>query len=151
MKNSSLIACCVKNSIVVICFTALAVYFNHWWIALFASFLLTSYESKRFPSRICDGCGKTFARIASIGCERDEIGVDKKVTNGDMIRAMSDEELADFLTEEQYRLAKVVFDAIGWGLEKQVVYAKRLAWLNAVPVFISAAEGNRGLEDEPNG
>ena len=31
----------VKNSVVVICWTALAVYFGKWWIALFAV-LLTS-------------------------------------------------------------------------------------------------------------
>ena len=51
------------------------------------------------------------------------------MTNSDRIRAMSDEELAEFLAEEQYRIASVVFQACGIGLEKQVIYARRLDWL----------------------
>ena len=50
-------------------------------------------------------------------------------TNADRIRRMSDEELAEFLAEEQYRIANVVFQACGIGLEKQVIYARRLEWL----------------------
>ena len=50
-------------------------------------------------------------------------------TNADRIRSMSDEELAEFLAEEQYRIASVVFQACGIGLEKQVIYARRLEWL----------------------
>ena len=50
-------------------------------------------------------------------------------SNADRIRAMSDEELAEFLAEEQYRIASVVFQACGTGLEKQVIYARRLEWL----------------------
>ena len=42
---------------------------------------------------------------------------------------MSDEELAEFLAEEQYRIANVVFQTVGYGLEKQVIYARRLDWL----------------------
>lgn len=38
------------------------------------------------------------------------------MTNSDRIRAMSDEELAEFLAEEQYRIANVVFQAAGYGL-----------------------------------
>ena len=51
------------------------------------------------------------------------------MTNADRIRAMSDEELAEFLAEEQYRIANVVFQAAGYGLEKQVIYVRRLDWL----------------------
>lgn len=51
------------------------------------------------------------------------------ITNADRIRRMSDEELAEFLAEEQYRIASVVFQACGIGLEKQVIYARRLDWL----------------------
>ena len=51
------------------------------------------------------------------------------MTNADRIRAMSDEELANFLAEEQYRIADVVFQQCGFGLEKQVIYAQRLEWL----------------------
>ena len=53
----------------------------------------------------------------------------KTVTNADRIRAMSDEELAEFLAEEQYRIANVVFRAAGYGIEKQAIYARRLEWL----------------------
>ena len=51
------------------------------------------------------------------------------ITNADLIRAMSDEELAEMLANETYRIAKPCFDAFGYGLEKQVIYAKRLEWL----------------------
>lgn len=51
------------------------------------------------------------------------------MTNADRIRAMSDEELAEFLAEEQYRIANVIFQAAGYGLEKQAIYARRLDWL----------------------
>lgn len=61
MNKTAWVVWAVKNSIVVICFTALAVYFNHWRIVLFAYLLTTSLETKtkRLLSRICDGCGKT--------------------------------------------------------------------------------------------
>lgn len=50
-------------------------------------------------------------------------------TNADRIRRMSDEELAEFLAEEQFRIANVVFQTVGYGLEKQVIYVRRLDWL----------------------
>lgn len=53
----------------------------------------------------------------------------KIVTNADRIRAMSDEELAEFLAEEAFRIAKPVFDAFGWGVKKQVVCSQKLKWL----------------------
>lgn len=52
------------------------------------------------------------------------------MTNGDFIRSFSNEQLAAFLAEEQARIAKPVFDYLGFGIETQVVYARRLAWLN---------------------
>lgn len=48
----------IKNSICVICWTALAIIFNKWWIALFAALFLTSIETKNKHYRVCDGCGK---------------------------------------------------------------------------------------------
>ena len=51
------------------------------------------------------------------------------MTNGDKIRSMSDDELAEFLAEEQFRIANVVFQKVGYGLEKQAIYARRLDWL----------------------
>lgn len=50
-------------------------------------------------------------------------------SNADRIRAMSDEELAELLADETHRIAKPVFDYFGYGIEKQIVYARRLEWL----------------------
>lgn len=54
---------------------------------------------------------------------------EQKLSNADRIRDMSDEELAEFLAEEQFRIANVVFQTVGYGLEKQAIYARRLDWL----------------------
>lgn len=51
------------------------------------------------------------------------------ISNADRIRAMSDDELAEFLAEEQFRIANVVFQTVGYGLEKQAIYVRRLNWL----------------------
>ena len=51
------------------------------------------------------------------------------ITNADRIRAMSDEELAEFLAEEQFRRANTVFHTVGYGLEEKSIYARRLDWL----------------------
>ena len=48
----------IKNSICVICFTALAIIFHKWWIVLFAALFMTSYETKHNYYRVCDCCGK---------------------------------------------------------------------------------------------
>lgn len=53
----------------------------------------------------------------------------KEKTNADRIRAMSDEELAELLADETYRIAKPCFDAFDLELEKQAIYVKRLDWL----------------------
>ena len=52
------------------------------------------------------------------------------MTNGDVIRSMTNEQLADFMADEAMRLAKPVFDYFGLGVEKQIVYLSRLTWLN---------------------
>ena len=54
---------------------------------------------------------------------------EQKSSNADRIRAMSDEELAEFLAEEQFRIRNVVLQAVGYGLEKQAIYVRRLDWL----------------------
>lgn len=58
MNKSIIWAVMLKNSICVICWTALAIIFNKWWIALFGALFLTSYESAPKYYRICDFCGK---------------------------------------------------------------------------------------------
>ena len=52
------------------------------------------------------------------------------MTNGDAIRSMTNEQLADFMADESMRIAKSVFEYFGLGIEKQIVYLSRLTWLN---------------------
>lgn len=37
----------LKNSIVIVCFTILALEFGHWWIVLFSWLFLTYFDGKR--------------------------------------------------------------------------------------------------------
>lgn len=76
-------------------------------------------------------CTVTY-RGSSCAALRSTYGIDSDpelITNADKIRAMSDEELAEFLAEEQLRIANIVFQTVGYGLEKQAIYARRLDWL----------------------
>lgn len=50
-------------------------------------------------------------------------------TNADRIRDMSDEELAVLLAHETYRMAKPVFDVLGYGITEEFIFAQRLKWL----------------------
>ena len=36
----------LKNSIAIVCWTILAIYFNKWWIALFAALFLSSLSTE---------------------------------------------------------------------------------------------------------
>lgn len=90
---------------------------------------------KEVPCMDCDGKG-FIAKFSeySVWSERcpncGGTGIVKvPMTNADKIRAMSDEELAEFLAEEQFRIANTVFQTVGYGLEKQAIYARRLDWL----------------------
>lgn len=56
--NKTIVWVMLKNSICVICWTALAIIFNKWWVALFGVLFLTSYETRSNYFRICDKCGK---------------------------------------------------------------------------------------------
>ena len=47
----------IKNSICIICWTALAVIFNKWWIALFSFLFMSSLKQSQYY-RVCDKCGK---------------------------------------------------------------------------------------------
>ena len=58
MYKSSIWAVAIKNSICVICWTALAIVFNAWWIALFGLLFISSIETRYKTYRICDKCGK---------------------------------------------------------------------------------------------
>lgn len=48
----------LKNIIVIVAWTALAILFDKWWIALFALLFLNDISTKTKSYRICDGCGK---------------------------------------------------------------------------------------------
>ena len=43
------------NIAVVICFTALAIYFNHWWIALFSALFIASAKYRDNEEKNDDG------------------------------------------------------------------------------------------------
>lgn len=48
----------ILNSVIMICWTALAAMFNKWWIALFAILFLFSAKTTNKAYRVCDMCGK---------------------------------------------------------------------------------------------
>jgi hypothetical protein len=58
MNNRMWYAVLAKNAVCVICWTILAIYFNKWWIALFATFFLSGVQTAYKRYRVCDGCGK---------------------------------------------------------------------------------------------
>lgn len=50
----------IYNCIVLICFTALSIFFYKWWIILFALlFLAYTSHPNRKRTRICDVCGRS--------------------------------------------------------------------------------------------
>ena len=57
MNKNIYLSVAITNSICVICWTALAIIFHKWWIALFGILFLTSITTKRH-CRVCDRCGK---------------------------------------------------------------------------------------------
>lgn len=58
MNKGVLLAWAIKNTIVLICFTILAVIFNKWWIILFSMLLMTFCQTGYKCYRVCDKCGK---------------------------------------------------------------------------------------------
>ena len=60
MNKGAWWAWAIKNSVCLICWTALAVIFNKWWIALFAILFMSSLstETVRKKARFCDKCGQ---------------------------------------------------------------------------------------------
>ena len=51
------------------------------------------------------------------------------MTNGDLIRNASDEQLAEFMANDLFRIGKPIFDRLGYGIEMQAIYVSRLSWL----------------------
>lgn len=60
MNRGAWWAWAIKNSVCLICWTALAIVFNMWWIALFAILFMSSLstETVHKRTRICDKCGE---------------------------------------------------------------------------------------------
>ena len=58
MNKTLIWAWAIKNSITIICWTALAIIFSKWWIALFAALFMSGLETKYKSYQVCDGCGK---------------------------------------------------------------------------------------------
>lgn len=88
MKNSAWAAWAVKNSIVMICFAVVAIYFGKWWIILFSAICLSSLKTESGARRICDGCGKV-------------IDLDGEARRAGWIRRKKGEEWEDYCPECQ--------------------------------------------------
>lgn len=58
MDKNIVWALTIKNSICVICWVALAVIFDKWWIALFGLLFMSYAETTHRSYRVCDKCGK---------------------------------------------------------------------------------------------
>ena len=58
MNKSFVWAWAFKNIVAIIAWTALAILFNKWWIALFALLFVSGIQTKTNSYRVCDGCGK---------------------------------------------------------------------------------------------
>ena len=58
MNKGIMWAWAIKNSICVICWTALAIIFSKWWIALFGLLFMSGLQTSVGKYRVCDKCGK---------------------------------------------------------------------------------------------
>lgn len=52
------------------------------------------------------------------------------MTNGDLIRSLTNEQLAGFLAHERWNVAKPVFETVGYGITEEFLFAKLLKWVN---------------------
>jgi hypothetical protein len=58
MDKNVIWAWAIKNSIAMLAWTALAIVFNKWWIALFALLFMSGLKTGYKSYRVCDKCGK---------------------------------------------------------------------------------------------
>ena len=58
MDKNSVWAWAVKNSVCVICWSAIAIFFGKWWIALFSILFISDFTTISKHYRVCDNCGK---------------------------------------------------------------------------------------------
>ena len=52
------------------------------------------------------------------------------MTNGDLIRSLTNEQLAGLLAHERWNLVKVVFETIGFGITEEFIFINLLKWVN---------------------
>ena len=52
------------------------------------------------------------------------------MTNGDLIRSLTNEQLAELLAHERWNLGKVVFETIGFGITKEFIFMNLLKLVN---------------------
>lgn len=94
MNKAAWAAWAVKNSVVLVCFTCLAIYFGKWWIVFFAALFLSSLKLVN-TRRTCDGCGKTLFSSAD--------NMDETAQRAGWVRKKNGEEWEDFCPECQKR------------------------------------------------
>lgn len=78
MKKNSWTAWAINNCVVMICFTATAIFFRKWWIILLAIISLPGMKTETGARRICDRCG----RIIDLDAEARRAGWIRR-KNGD--------------------------------------------------------------------
>lgn len=72
----------LDNAFALTVFAGLAIYFNTWWIVLFAVLFVSSYKSRSPEKRICDGCGNTIQSYDDINKEAEMRGWIRKNEDG---------------------------------------------------------------------
>lgn len=88
MKNIEWVAWVIKNSVVMICFTTVAIFFGKWWIILFSIIWLSNMKTESSTRRICDGCGRV-------------IDLDGEARRAGWVRRKNGEKWEDFCPECQ--------------------------------------------------
>ena len=52
------------------------------------------------------------------------------MTNGDLVRSLTNEQIAAFLAHERWNLGKVVFETVGFGITDEFIFMNLLKWVN---------------------
>ena len=52
------------------------------------------------------------------------------MTNGDLFRSLTNEQIAAFIAHERWNMAKPVFETIGYGITEEFLLVKLLKWVN---------------------
>lgn len=52
------------------------------------------------------------------------------MTNGDLFRSLTNEQIAIFMAHERWNMAKPVFETFGYGITEEFIFTKLLKWVN---------------------